>query len=78
MMYFSEGGVLLQVTGKCKLFRVAYWHFVTLKETFWCSQSDCPQIETTVRQGECQRMQNQSVRIIRLIVLSLTPPHTAV
>lgn len=31
MMCFFEGGVLLQVTGKRKLFGVGHWDFIRLK-----------------------------------------------
>lgn len=35
-------------------------------------QPECPQIGTIVRLGEWQHIQNQSARIIRVIVLSFT------
>lgn len=55
---------------------MGHLHFVIVINKHWgVLQPACPQIGTIVSLDGCQRMQNQSARKIRVIVLSFTPPH---
>lgn len=67
-----------KVTVKWKLFSVGHLHFVIVINRNWgVLQPACPQIGTIDWLDGCQHTQNQSARIIRVIVLSFTPPHAA-
>lgn len=64
-----------KVTVQLSLFSMCHLHFVRVIHKYKrVLQPVCPHIETIVKLDGCQHMQNQSTRIIRVIVLFLTPP----